>query len=205
MNNKELLSEETVNALDTMLRKLASKKINNGHLRMDFEDTVSELWINALKIIEKTGKVDFNYIASASFYKMVDMTRHNIRTEATPYDNETLNRVLPEDLRNAQLHTDRKSDTYVFATCKPERADERLELFDILNLFEKDSKEYKLVETWMKILGIIDEGNYEELPTRAFDGYIAVEVLGYAGSKSSGYSKLRQKVRNILTEAGYRP
>jgi|GEM_PF-5231609 len=203
MNKKELLTPEIVNSLDIMLRKLAAMKINNGHLRMELEDVVSELWINALGIVERTGKVDFNYIAQASFNKMVDLTRHNIRTEATPYDNESMNHILPEELRNSKLHTGKDNDVYVFSTVKPESVTDRVELLDILNLFDKDSKEYKLVEAWMRILGIIDDGNYEDLPEKAYDGYIAVEVLGYAGSKSNGYARIRQKVRNALIEAGY--
>ena len=202
--NKELLTEEVVNRLDGMLRKLATKKISEGHIIMDLEDVVSELWINALKIIEKHETVDFNYIAQASFYKMVDITRMNIRHEATPYDNDTMDRILPEELRNSKFNSDNSNDTYVFSTAKSERADERMELFDILNLFEKDSKEYKLVETWMRILGIIDDGNHEELPARTFDGYIAIEVLGYAGSKSSGYARVRNRVRETLLAAEYR-
>lgn len=202
MDKNELLTEEVVNELDGMLRKLAMKKIANGHLRMEFEDVVSELWINALKIIEKTGKVDFNYISQASFYKMVDLTRYNMRREATPYDNESLSRILPDNVRNSELKTG-KNDAYVFSTSKMENATERMEILDILNLFEKDSREYKLVEAWMRILGIIEDENYESLPSKAFDGYIAVEILGYAGSKSSGYSRCRQKVRDILRANGY--
>lgn len=203
MEKDELLTEEKVNEIDVMLRKLAMSRVANGHIKMEFEDVVSELWINVLKIIEKTGKIDFNYIAKASFNKMVDLTRYSMRREDTLYDNDTMSRILPDYVRNSELKFGKNNDAYVFTTSKPENADERIEVLDILNLFEKDSKEYKLVEAWMKILGIIEDENYENLPTKAFDGYIAVEVLGYSGSKSSGYSRCRQKVRNILIEAGY--
>lgn len=205
MNSKELLTEETVNRIDLMLRKLASMKINNGHLRMDFEDAVSELWINVLKIVERTGNVDLNYIASASFNKMVDLTRYNIRREATPYTNENLNQILPEEVRNSQMVTEgRRSDAYIFSTSSYEDVSKRLELVDILNLFEEGSNEYKFVEAWMRILGILEDIDHNELPEKAFDRYIAVDVLGYAGSNSSGYSRVRSRVRRILTEAGYR-
>ena len=157
MNNKELLTEEAVNNIDAMLRRLASMKIKNGHLKMEFEDVVSELWINVLKTIERTGNTDLNYLASASFHKMVDLTRYNVLREATPYDNETMNRILPEELRNSKLYTDKSNDTYVFSTTKPEKVEEKAELLDILNLFEKDSKEYKFVYAWMRILGIIED------------------------------------------------
>lgn len=204
MNNKDLLTEENVNRIDNMLRKLANMKINGGHLKMDLEDVVSELWINVLKIIEKTGNLDFNYIAKASLFKMVDLTRYNVAREATPYDTAMLERVAPEEFRNtSDGDTGHKYDTYVFTTCKPQSATERCDLLDILHLFKKDSNEYKFVEAWMRILGILEDVDCMELPERAFDGYIAVQVLGYAGSKSSGYARCRQKVRDALVKAGY--
>ena len=57
----------------------------------------------------------------------------------------------------------------------------------------------------MDILGFNENVEHpENLPEKAYDRYIAVEVLHYAGSGSGGYMKLRRKVRERLIENGYK-
>lgn len=206
--NSELLTAEAVAHLDSMLRRLAMKRIVNGHLKMDFEDVVSELWINTLGIIERTGKIDFNYIAKASFYKMVDLVRYNVNHEELLFEDSRLERCLPQEIRNTQPKTresdqENHRDTYIFSTAKFETADEKMKAFEILELFEEGSKEYKYIEAQMKILGIIEVEDVTELPERVVDSWIATEVLGYAGCKSNGYLRLRNKVRQAIKDAGY--
>lgn len=198
------MTEEVVNYLDTMLRKLAMKRIVNGHLKAEFEDVVSELWINALKIIEDRGEVDFNYIAKASMYKMVDIVRYNVNHESTAIPEDELDRIVPEQVRNAEPSSlgASRSKSYTYTSVKPQLADERVEVMAILDLFEKDSRERTYVETLMKIEGIIEVENPEELPDRAIDSFIA-DLLGYAGCKSNGYGRLKKRVREILTINGY--
>lgn len=207
--SRKQLTEEEVNLLDSMIKKIVSKQINLGKIKCSFEDVVSELWINALQIIEKTQKLDYNYIAKASFYHMVDITRKSVRNECTSYENSFFNQLVSIDESSKKSgskdsYSGEERHTYsYFSSSSPESIEDRIVKDEILGLFEEGSKEYNYVKAWMRILGIVDEGNYDELPTKAFDGYIAVDVLGYAASKSNGYARLRDKVRQILIDNGY--
>ena len=85
-----------------------------------------------------------------------------------------------------------------------ESTESKQETLSILDLFEDGSKEKALVKAWMTILGIIDCDDPESLPEKAFDRYIAKDILGYAGSSSNGYMRLRNKVRETLIKNGYK-
>jgi hypothetical protein len=207
MKNNSYLTEEEANRLDSMLHKIAYKKKDT--VKMDPEDVISELWINALMTINKKKEanpnwpIDFNYLAAASFKKIVDLVRLSIRKEITSIDVSTLDRE--DSSENASAAAVSSNHVYdLVAHQHIEAVDEKPELMDVLSFFEKGSREYQLVEAWMEILGIIETKNVESLPESAFDGYIATVVLGYSGSKSSGYARIRQKVREVLVMNGYR-
>ena len=206
---KMKFTTEEAEGIDSLIRRIAWSKRDT--IKMNFEDVVSELWINALEIIEKKQEVDHNYIAAASFNKIVDLIRRNIRTEASCYNNEELDRCISIDTLNdspSVRHQSSGSGNNVYTYCSNSshmgRIEETVETLDILSLFDKDSKEYKFTKAWMELLGIIETKDVSSFPeTCAYDRYVAVTILGYASSSSNGYARLRNKVREILRQNGY--
>ena len=204
----ELLTEEVVKELDKMIRKIAWTKRNT--VVIEFEELINELWLKALDVIEKKGEVDFNYIAKACFYGIVDIVRKNVKNESFPCTNQTFDHCITRDQYHETSSDKAASMVYEYSSVNGKRfenAVERIELEDILNLFdpEDEEKERLYVKTWMDILGFNENLEHpENLPERAYDRYIAVEVLHYAGSGSGGYMKLRNRVREKLIANGYK-
>lgn len=204
----ELLTEEVVTKLDEMIKKIAWTK--RSTVVIEFDDLVNELWLKALEVIEKKGEIDFNYIAKACFYAIVDIVRKNVKDESFPCPNSGFDSYIPRDQYEAKSSDKGTSNIYDYSSIngrKFEEATERIELEDILNLFDPndEEKERLYVKTWMNILGLSESVEHpENLPEKAYDRYIAVEILHYAGSGSGGYMKLRNRVREKLIANGYR-
>lgn len=203
-----LLTDKVVKELDKMIRRIAWTKKDT--VVIEFDDLVNELWLKALNVIEKKGEIDYNYIAKACFYCIVDIVRKNVKDESFPCSNERFDYCVTREQYNSKSSDHSSDNVYDYATINGRRfeeATERIELEDILNLFDpKDEEKERLyVKTWMDILGLSENIEHpEKLPEKAYDRYIAVEVLHYAGSGSGGYMKLRNKVRERLIENGYR-
>lgn len=197
-----VLTDEQVKELDKVIRRCVGSK--KDHIRMDFEDVVSELWIMALQIIEKKGALDYNYISASCFNRMVDLARYNYRKQVDSMTEDELDLCIPSEERVRSTKTRMSSaerHSYQFSSVKNVSVEENIELLDMLNLFEEGTRERTYLEIWFKIQGVIS--SEEELPEKAIDGYIA-EKLGYAGSKSCGYARCRLRVREALVAAGYR-
>lgn len=204
----ELLTDEVVKRLDEMIHKIAWKKRNT--VVIEFDELINELWLKALEVIEKKGEVDFNYIAKACFYAIVDIVRKNVKDESFPCANQTFDYCVTREQYHETSSDHTNNMVYEYSSVNGKRfeeATEKIELEDIINLFDpKDEEKERLyVKTWMDILGFNENVEHpENLPEKAYDRYIAVEVLHYAGSGSGGYMKLRRKVRERLIENGYK-
>ena len=203
----ELLTDEVVTRLDEMIRKIAMRKRNT--VVIEYDELVNELWVKALDVIEKRGEIDYNYIAKACFFGIVDIVRRNVKDESFPCTNQTFDQFITRDQKQEQ-NGDHSSAVYTYSSINENRfqdAEQRIIIEDILNLFnpESEQKERAYVKAWMDILGLNESIECpENLPEKAYDRYIAVEVLHYAGSGSGGYMKLRRKVREKLADAGYK-
>lgn len=201
------LDDQTTVELENMIQRIARSK--RGSVRIDLEDLVSELWIKVLEVIEDKKEVDYGLLSQACFYRIVDIVRSNIRKEDTPYSNSEFERFVPDYQKSSKSGDADESIVFGYSSIPRQKdVEENIELEEILDLFDKENenKERKLVESWMKILGIkeIDEDEVKEMPEKAYERYIAVNVLGYASSSSCGYARLRLKVRNKLQENGYK-
>lgn len=203
---KVKLTNKQVQEIDTMLKKIAFAN-RNKITSVPFEDVVSDLWVNAIGIIEKHGSVEMEYIATSSRYHIVDMIRKSMRREYLPYDPQMFGSMCSVEDRCSKTEDDNSGYvTYQYCSINDGygSAEARQEILSILDLFEDGSKEKALVKAWMMILGIIDCDDPESLPEKAFDRYVAKDVLGYAGSSSNGYMRLRNKVRETLIKNGYK-
>lgn len=207
--NKAILNEVTTKELDTFLRKIAFNKKNV--VMIDTEDLVQEFWLTALETIERLGRIDYGYISKACNNKTVNIVRSNVnKFDYLPFDNSEFERCIDASFRSGKRSgssEDAESHTYTFISNSGfETPEERIDLEEILNLFdeETEARERMLINAWMEILGIKEVDDCTKLPESKEDAYIAVEVLGYSGSKSNGYARLRNKVLHKLMENGYR-
>lgn len=205
---EQLLTKEVTEELDKMIRRIAYSKKNT--IMMETEDVVAELWIKCLEIINKKGEIDYNYLASACFHGIVDLVRKSVKEEHLPYDNSEFDRCVSIDQYYSSSGEASETHVYVYASTvnhkRFQKAEERMEVEEILSLFDEENeiKERIFIETWMKILGIKETEDVSDLPEKAYDKYIAVDLLGYASSGSCGYGRLKKRVREKLIANGYK-
>ena len=206
MAKEMILTDEQTERLDSMIWKIVWKKKKDGSYSNDVEDMHAECWIAAMEAIQKKGELDFNYVASACMYRIVDVVRKNVRQQFTTIDIQQFDRMVDSDSRCDGMAKDSQSDfdTYDFVCARQEKVEEHIELMSLLDLFKdrEDPREGKYVELHMIAHGIINSNEYGEVPERAIDNWVA-KNLGYAASKSGGYAKLRDRVRNVIVAAGY--
>ena len=211
MTNQFQLTNEQTLAIDNMLRKIAMKKryqYETFSSRLEFEDILQELWIKALEIIERQQRVDMNLIAKAAYDKVVDLVRAQIRRPSVSIDTMSLE-------WNGDDSKDNNSEyTYMCGlegfSSKITSPDEAAESSDAINrmldLFDKDSKERKMLEILIKIncdLEDVDASEFSDLYGYGrCDSWIA-KKLGWAGSGSSSYQKCRNRLQAKLVEAGF--
>lgn len=205
---EQLLTKEVTEELDKMIRRIAYSKKNT--IMMETEDVVAELWIKCLEIINKKGEIDYNYLASACFHGIVDLVRKSVKEEHLTYNNSEFDRCVSIDQYYSFSGEASETHVYVYASTvnhkRFQEAEERMEVEEILSLFDEENeiKERIFIETWMKILGIKETEDVSDLPEKAYDKYIAVDLLGYASSGSCGYGRLKKRVREKLIANGYK-
>lgn len=194
------MTNEQVSNLIAMIGKLVNKKSHT--FVADPDDVKSELLINALQIIEKKGKVDFNYIYKASCYKLVDMIRKSVRQDHISIDVSSFERFDDSD---ATPDGESRIESFILQSQFDGYDDpaENVELQEILNLFPKNSQEYAVVEAHYKLAGLIEgEATLDEV--KKIDKYIAIEILGYKSSSSMGYTRVRRNVREAIYKYLYK-
>lgn len=211
MTNQFLLTNEQTLAIDEMLRKIAMKKryqYETLSSRLEFEDILQELWVKALEIIDRLQRVDMNLIAKAAYDKIVDLVRAQIRRPSVGID--------PSSLEwNGDDSKDNNSEyTYLCGlegfSSKIISPDEAAESSDAINrmleLFEENSKERRMLELLIKINIDIENTDPNEFADLygygRCDSWIA-KKLGWAGSGSSSYQKCRNRLQAKLVEAGF--
>ena len=188
------ITEEQTTNLMNMIGKLVTRK---SHTFVDDpEDVKMELLLNALKIIKKSGKVDYNYIYKASCYKLVDMIRSSVRRDHISIDISSFERYDDDD-----ASPESKVEDFVTSINFDGYDDpiENIELNEILNLFPEGSQERMVVDAHFKLAGLI-KGEADLDDVRKIDKYIAIDILGYASSSSMGYVRVRSNVRNAIAK-----
>jgi hypothetical protein len=196
-NKNYPLTDEEVTAIDNMLTGIAFKK-KDLLKNYSVDDIVSELWVKTLEVINQHGRADMDLIASSCYKKIVDLVRLNIRHYSMPIDIKRLDYAGNEEEVLASGGDSENTIEFITRTPfeDPETSKDIL-IQDILGFFEKNSKEYKFCEIFLKISGVIESADVPD--SSAFDKYAAAQ-LGYASSSSSGYTRLRNKVRKVLEE-----
>ena len=180
MAKEMVLTNEQVERINELIWKIVWKKKKAGKFVDDVEDAHAECWVAVMEAIQRKGEVDYNYLASTCFNRLVDMVRKSVKNQFSTMDVSMFERIADSESRSngTAKNSDSDYDTYEILTSRQERVEEHAELMGILDLFEG------------------------EVPDRAIDNWVA-KILGYASSKSGGYAKLRDRVRNVIVAAGY--
>ena len=210
-NTKYVIEDKKALEIDTMLRKIAWKKHSQYETcssRFEFEDVVSELWLNALAIIERQQRIDMDLIAHASFQKIVDLVRKEIKRPIVGFDPSTLEWTSEESEGGANSYL---ADIPGFCSkfMSPETYSE---ITEMIGLFDEGTKHRTYLQ--LAILYFCDEEtaglDSREVDFSDMDGrqddywqtWIA-HKLGYANACSSGYQKVRNQVQAKLAQSGY--
>ena len=199
------VDEKTTRELDAMIKRIAYGRKNT--YIADPEDVIAECWIACLEVIEKNHSVDYGLLSIVCIRKIADIVRKSIAKEHMPTDIRMFDRCITQEQKQSMSAYSNEFTTYSYCSIQRQKAvEEDLEVNEILEMFDAktEEKERKFVESWMKILGIKEAQKDEVIPDKAYDRFIAVDVLGYAGSSSCGYARLRLKVRKKLIANGYR-
>lgn len=199
------VDEKTTKELDAMIKRIAYSRKDT--YMMDPEDVVTECWIKCLEVIDQTKRVDYGLLSIVCFRHIVNMIRESIKKQHMPTDIRMFDRCVTQEQKQSMSADSNEFTTYDYCSIQRQKSvGEDLEVKEILEMFdsETEQKERKFVETWMEVLGIKESENPEKLPEKAYDRYIAVDVLGYSSSSSCGYARLRLKVRERLIECGYK-
>lgn len=196
---------------------------------LDFDDLKNELWYKALKVLEKTGDYNLDYVAVSCYNYATDLYRKAERK---------LSRFVSSDVKDYLYSRDGFFDFYdgsfdendiptptstnrfnkeahlmnmgsKFLSENNEDYSSSVIINDILKLFSRDSKEYMFVRLLALYFDIPlsdnerDGWRFEDFFSRDRYENSMAKALGFANDTSSGYRSLRARVRNTLTEHGF--
>lgn len=210
-NQKFQISEKEAIAIDDMLRKIAMKKRSQWETlssRLDFNDIVQELWINAMDVIDKKGRVDMDLIAHASFQKLVDLIRKEIRRPSISIDESTLEWTGDRESGAAHSYESSEAEGIYSKLISPS---EFSEIREMLSLFEEGSKHRKFLELAISYFTPeastlkfeeVDFSEMKDSQDNYWTSWIAHQ-LGYANACSGGFQKVRNQVQAKLAQCGY--
>lgn len=183
-------SEERFEVVNDIITGISRRKADKFFNRLTSEDIAQELWIVIIEKEKSLGKeLDLDLIAKICYDEINGMIRKSLRqkrankmTDASYEELEEMGYEFPIDGRSNDP-----------ADCNS------LIIRDIINLFEVGSKERYYLEYWatsVDILnaGITGDGKYQD----GFTEKDLADKLGYASSRSGGFIRLRNKVRESV-------
>lgn len=214
INGKVDLTDSEYRDLDNMLYWIAKRY--DGWSGLDYEDLKQELWIKCINTIKaKFGTIPYNELKSLIAMNCYNLSKDILRKRKKEYNKLSLfsydfGNTEDEDLDNSQ----QLSQSIINGSSKDlsKNNDIHASLFieDLLQLFIDDEKatDYLLfVGLYFDIeldrnqdLGRLRSDFFQD---SSYENEIA-RALGFANSMSSGYRKVRNRVRKKLDVYGYK-
>lgn len=197
MNNVKTLTDAQAMEVNNLLNAIAYKR-RDWFKNLSQDDIVAELWIHVLESIERYGLDNIHnlqsFVSNLCKFRLVDMVRQNVKRDDIPVDPSMYDRFV-----DAEDDTENSNSTMTqlcssVDTCR--EIEDMESMSSIRSLFPEGTKEREFVEIWIKYSGA--ESN-SVVPESALH-YYAAEQLGYANASSSGYKRLRGRVRSVLAE-----
>lgn len=200
----ELSDERAVNEIARMINCIVAKKRDTLPKNLDREDITQELWTNVLSVMQARAQAsgdidtynplqDMNLYAQVCYCRIIDMIRYSVNRPYIQADLSSFDRKIEKS--NCE-----SSNSYeLLWGPRYESPDEYAIINDIIEMFPEGSKERKLIDMIASVNKVRENPDYIGPETCAVDRYYS-EQLGYASSSSSGYTRLRTKVRNAVKD-----
>ena len=157
------------------------------------DDLAQDLWVTVLTKERNLGAdLDLDLIARICYDAVTDMVRYELRGKRSCGIDASFERLEEQDTEMEYLQSRMYPDP---ADCTG------MILRDLINSLPKDSKERKFIEYFGNGAGFLDTGIVGDGVQKG--GYTEKDLalkLGYASSCSSGFTKLRYKVRKLIKE-----
>ena len=186
---EQTLKPEQFEALDDMIYKICLKKKRRYEdCKIDFDDAYQEAWVKALQVIDDCGgDVNLSLIASCIYNKIEDLCRYQFRRiNQVPVDQADLENT-PDGVYHGTM-----------VAFNPDELETNISIEEIMNLFEKDSKEYEFVEMIAAKVGVVETKDELLEFFKGLEHSLRMEMawaLGYASSSSSGFRGVEWRVR----------
>lgn len=200
------LTSEQFKRLSKIINGIAAKR--NGWLQMPKEEVIGELWIKSLEVILRCDQFNPSVIARSCWNKLNDVCRLGKRTrEKVVLSSEWMEKIETEDEVDGQSLSIEDDNT------------SKLYIEEILELFPKNSNECLYLKALMFQIGLddyLDEKDIEYI--REFEDNLMIKnnnlrqrreakiakLLGFTSESAVGYRTIRDNVRKVLIEKGYK-
>lgn len=199
------LTPEQFKRLNKIVNGIAAKR--NGWLQMPKEEVIGELWVKSYEVIGRCGDFNPSVVARSLWNRLNDIFRLGKRVrDKTVLSSEWIEKVETEekDSQSLSIEDDNTSGLYIQ---------------DMMNLFEKDSEELKYLKALMFQIGLDEYLLKEDIDhLKEFENKILEEnerlkqrketkiarYMGFKTDSAVGYRTIKEKVRQILIDNGYR-
>lgn len=200
------LTPEQYKRLNKIINGIATKR--HGWLQISREEIVSELWVKSFEVIKRCQDFIPSIIARALWNRLNDVCRYTKkRKEKVILSSEWLEKIETEDEVDGQSLSVEDDNT------------SKLYIQEILKLFPEDSIEKLYLKTLIFQIGLdefLSEKDIDSLRTQE-DKLILnneklrqrketkiAKLLGFNAESSSGYRAVKESVKKILIENGYK-
>ena len=195
------LSENQFKELNKMLNGIARKYAGWGGI--DYDDILQECWVKAITVINQTGELKLNLIASSCYNRIIDLCRYQKRrVNQIPVEHSQFDYRDESDSNNS-LDFSPIEGWNITQQSTEDVVIDNLAVDIIEDLFAPGSieKEYvHLVAVYLRLkqpnvtnIKIIFNEN------APMENNIAIS-LGYANSMSSGYRNCKKRVRSVIAK-----
>lgn len=200
------LTPEQFKRLNKIINGIAAKR--NGWLQMPKEEVIGELWIKSLEVILRCNQFNPSVIARSCWNKLNDVCRLGKRTrEKVILSSEWMEKIETEDEVDGQSLSIEDDNT------------SKLYIEEMLELFPKDSNECLYLKALMFQIGLDDYLDKEDIEyIREFEDNLMIKnnnlrqrretkiakLLGFTSESAVGYRTIRDSVRKVLVEKGYK-
>lgn len=200
------LTPEQFKRLTKIINGIAAKR--NGWLQIPKEEVIGELWLKSYEVIGRCNSFIPSVIARSLWNRLNDICRiGKRRKEKVILSSEWLEKIETEDEVDGQTLSIEDDNT------------SKLYILEMMNLFPDDSDEKKYLKALMFQIGLDEYLTKDDIDyMREFEDRLIAEneklrqrketkiakFLGFTTESSTGYRLIKEKVKQILIENGYK-
>lgn len=200
MTNKVVLTNEQFEEIERVVSGISRRKAWGV---FTYEDLHQDLWLDVMELIEKVGEVpSLNLVARVCYNKVTDKIRYNRRRS----DSQLLGDGTESNFEKGSTNESAEDFMVSRGLGGSSVTMSNLVVQEMMELFDEGTKERLYIYQMAVFHNALDpeEDTSEEFDTlfsndKRFDNEIAIN-MGYSGSHSSGYKRVRWAVRERILE-----